>query len=80
MFKQIKLVVQNGLIAKNYFIFFEHFAFVWEPLTKSWYDVPTTQMSIFLLHLTAGVLFEGAFSLWTSLRWTDCYEMMIQSY
>ena len=43
--------------ASNYFTYFEHFSFVWEPLIKSWYDVPTTQMSIFLLYVSAGVWF-----------------------
>ena len=33
----------------------------------SWFDVPATQMSIFILSVSAGVLFEGAFSLWVSL-------------
>ena len=34
-----------------------------EPLAKSWLDVPMTQMSIFLLFVSAGALFDGAFSL-----------------
>ena len=38
-----------------------------EPLTKSWFDVPTTQMSIFILFLRVGITVEGAFSLWLSL-------------
>ena len=29
----------------------------------SWFDVPTTQMPTFLLFPSAGVLFDGAFSL-----------------
>ena len=33
----------------------------------SWFDVPSTQMSIFILFASAGVWFEGAFSLWVSL-------------
>ena len=35
---------------------------------KSWFDVPTTQMPIFLLSVSARVLFDGAFSLWVSLK------------
>ena len=66
--------------ASNYFTYFEHFSFVWEPLIESWYDVPTTQMSIFLLCVSAGVWFSGVFSLWVSLRCTAYHEMMIQSY
>ena len=35
----------------------------------SWFDVPTTQMHIFVLFVSAGVLFYGAFSQWVSLMW-----------
>ena len=35
---------------------------------KSWFDVPTTEMPIFLLFVCAGVLFDGNFSLWVSLN------------
>ena len=31
---------------------------------KSWFEVPTTCMTIFILFSNAGVLFEGASSLW----------------
>ena len=34
---------------------------------KSWSDTPTTQMTIFVLFVSTGVLFDGAFSLWASL-------------
>ena len=34
---------------------------------RSWFDEPTTQMLIFVLFVSAGVLFGGAFSLWVSL-------------
>ena len=54
--------------ASNYFIFFENFVTVLEPLIKSWFDVPPTQMPIFVLFVSAGVLFDGAFSLWVSLK------------
>ena len=33
----------------------------------SWFDVPTTQLLIFILFESVGVLFEGAFFLWISL-------------
>ena len=33
---------------------------------KSWFDVP---MSIFILFVCSGTLFEGAFSLWIPLTW-----------
>ena len=66
------LWVQNGhhkerSFASNYFIFFENFVSVEEPLVRSWFDVPTTWMSIFILSVSAGVLFEAPFSLWLSL-------------
>ena len=32
------------------------------------FDVPTTQMPIFLVFVSAGVLFDGAFSVWVSLN------------
>ena len=32
-----------------------------------WFDVLATQMPIFVLFVSAGVLFDGAFSLWVSL-------------
>ena len=48
--------------------FFENFVSVSEPLIQSWFVVPTTQMPIFLLFVSAGVLFDGAFSLWVSLN------------
>ena len=47
--------------------FFEIFVLVEEPRIKSWFDVPATQMSIFIIFESVGVLFEGAFSLWVSL-------------
>ena len=49
-------------------LFFEKFVSFYESLIKSWFDAPTTQMSIFMLSLIAGVLFESAFSLWVSLN------------
>ena len=47
----------------NYFIFLKilfHF--------KIWFDVPATQMFIFILFASAEVSFEGASSLWVSLK------------
>ena len=48
--------------------FFENFVSVEEPAIKSSFEVPTTQMSIFILSKSAGVLYEGAFSLLVSLK------------
>ena len=47
---------------------FESFVSVYEPLINNWSNVPTAQTPIFVLFLSAGVLFDGAFSLWVSLR------------
>ena len=47
--------------------FFEKFGSVQEPRIKCWFDVPITQMSIFILFASIGLLFEGTFSLWVSL-------------
>ena len=50
--------------------FFENFVSVEEPAIKSSFEVPTTQMSIFILSKGAGVFCEGAFSLLVSLKLT----------
>ena len=77
MLRQIEWEVQNEPITKNgillvatsffffvlfFFVFF-NFVSVHKPLTKSRFDVPTTQISVFKFLVSAGVLFEGAFSL-----------------
>ena len=48
--------------ASNYFTFFEIFVSVYEPLIKRWFHVPMTQMPIFLLFVSAGVLFDRCFT------------------
>ena len=53
--------------ASNYFIFLEDFVTVQESLIRIWFDLPKTQMPILALYVTAGVLFDSAFSLWVSL-------------
>ena len=68
MLRQIEWQEQNVYIAKNGVLpvttsFFEKKNSVQEPSVKSWFDVPTTQMPIFVLLVRAGVLFDGAFSL-----------------
>ena len=67
--------VQNEPITKDgvfpvtfFFFFFENFVSEYEPLRKSWLDVSNTQMLIFILFVSARVLFKGAFSLWVSLN------------
>ena len=74
MLRQIEWWVQNEPITKNGVLpvttlCFSKFVSVQEPLTKSIFDVTTTQMSIFILFETAEVLFDGALSLWVSLGW-----------
>ena len=54
--------------ASNYFIFFESFVSFLEPLVKSCFDVPTTQMPIFILFVSTKILFENYFFLWVSLK------------
>ena len=34
---------------------------------NNWFNVPTAQTSIFVVFVSAGVLFDGALSLWVSL-------------
>ena len=54
-------------------LFFGNFVLAEEPLIKSWFDVPITQMLIFILFVDAGILFDGTFSLWKSSAklWTS---------
>ena len=42
--------------------FFSFFFPVYEPLQKSWFDVPTMQMYIFIFFVSAGVLLSILFS------------------
>ena len=65
--RQIGWWVQNGPITKNEVLPVTASFFWKESLIKSWFDVPTTQMCIFVLFVSAGVLFDGAFSLRVSL-------------
>ena len=71
MLRQIEWWVQNWPITKNGILpvtalFFRKFCFSLRTFYKSWFDIPTTQMSIFVLFLSAGVLFDCAFSPWVS--------------
>ena len=54
--------------ASNSFIFLKILFQCKDVFTKSWLDVPTTNMSIFILFVSIGILFEGAFSLWVPLK------------
>ena len=60
MLRQIEWRLQNGPIAKSGVLpvttlFFGKFVPVLEPLKKGWFDVPTTQMSILVFFVRAGV-------------------------
>ena len=60
MLRQIEWQLQNWPITKSWVLsvtalFFGKFASVLEPLENSWFDVPTTQMSIFVFFVSAGV-------------------------
>ena len=73
MLTQLEWDVQNEPITKNKVLpvttlIFENFVSVSEPLTKIWFDVPTTQMTIFILFVSAVVLLERAFTPWVSLK------------
>ena len=72
--RQTKWWVQNGSIAKKQSrvlpvitLFFWKFCFSLRTSYKSWFNVPMTQMPIFEVFASAGVLLEGAFSLWVPL-------------
>ena len=49
--------------SSNYFKFFKKIASVYGPLIKSSFDVLTTQIPIFLLFVSAAILFDSVFSL-----------------
>ena len=50
---------------------FGNFVSVLEFLKKSWFNVPTIQMYIFILFENAGVFSDVAIFLWVSLRYFD---------
>ena len=72
MLRQIERWLQNRPTKKNGVLpvttlLFKNFCFsLWT--IKSWFDVITTQMSIFVFFVSAQVLFDGVFSLWVSFR------------
>ena len=55
-------------LSRNYFIYLLTFFVVSESFTKIWFDVPTTQISIFILSVTIEVLLQGHFFRWVSLN------------
>ena len=74
--RQMEWGLKIGLIAKNAVLplttlFFEDLISVKEPLINSWFDAPISRMHIFILFVSAWVLFEGVFSLWESLMFSS---------
>ena len=67
MLRQIRVVSikwtyhEKRSFASSYFIFLKILFQLKDLLQKSWFDVPATQ--IFILFVSAVVIFEGAFSL-----------------
>ena len=57
--------------------FFENLIEVWESLVNSWFNIPINQVYIFILSVSASVLFEGLFSLGVSLRLKFRFESFI---
>ena len=52
-------------------LFFENLIRVLKSVISSWFNILITQLSLFVLFVSAWVLFEGVFSLWVSLRQTE---------
>ena len=70
MLRQIESGVQNGPITKNTDLPVA-ILFLWKlrfSIRVNLKYLPTIEMSVFILFLIAGVLFEGVFSLWVSLK------------
>ena len=63
--RQMERGVQNGSIVKN-FCLLVNTSFFWiffqfkNLLLKNWFDLPTTEMPMFILFISAEVLYEGA--------------------
>ena len=69
MLRQIKRWLQNGPITKNGVLPVTALVyFSLEPFIRSWFIVPAALMPIFLLFVSAGVSFDGAFTMWISLK------------
>ena len=81
--RQIEWRVQNGPAAKDGVSpvttsFFWNFCFSLRTSYKELTWCMPNQMSIFILFVSAWVLFEGAFSLWVSLRFKYYHKYWIQ--
>ena len=79
MLRQIEWWVQNGPSIKNGVspvttLFFWKFCLGLRTSYKK-FDVPTTEMPIFLVFVSAGDLFDGAFSLWVSLKTENKHDV-----
>ena len=61
MLREIEWRVQNGPITKNivlpvWTLFFWKFVSVQGPVIRNWFEVPTTQMTIFILSEKASII------------------------
>ena len=64
----------------TYFTFLKFLFQFKYPLVKSWFDVQVTQMSMFVLFVSAGVLFGGDFSLWVLLTCFRFCQTSVKSF
>ena len=65
-----KWIYHKNVVLPVTSLFFWTFCFsLRTPYTKGSFDVPMTQMPIFVLFVSVGVLFDGAFSLLVSLKY-----------
>ena len=63
--------------------FYENFVSAEEPHVKSWFDVPITQMFIFILFESVGGLFEGCFfpvSILKEKIFSLCLNLLLKVY
>ena len=62
-----ELITKNGVLPVVT-LFFESFVSFLEPLLKSCFAAPTTQIPIFIIFVSTELLFEDYFFLWVSLK------------
>ena len=53
-------IIGNSVSPETTLFFLQISVSVGEPLMRGWFDVPATQMPIFVLSLSVRVLFDGA--------------------
>ena len=65
-YQKERIFTTNCFIFFLFFFFFENL--IWVPLTNSWFNLPISQMPIFILFVSVRVLFKVVFFLWVSLH------------